>query len=138
MPMKNQSNEIPCLTEEQKEKLIEAAEQTALRFCAPVYLVGSALTKTDPNDIDIYVAVDEQTYLRLFTNYGKKAESESDHVFNMKAMQVQQAKIYKKQKEYYYSKVKSWDFDIKFQVREPFLKVDAPRIRLDAIYEGVW
>jgi len=130
--------EIPCLTGKQTQALIEAAEQVALRFCSPVFLVGSAVEKIHPNDIDIYVAVNGQTYLRLFTNYGRKTESESDHVKNMDDMKIQQAKIYKKQKDYFESKVKAWDFDIKFQNLEQFLKHDGKRIRLDYIYSNVW
>lgn len=129
---------LPCLTHQQMRRLIESAEQIALRFCSPVYLVGSAVSKKFPNDIDIYVACNGETYLRLFTNYGRLTESKNDHLKNMKAMQVQQAKIIKKQKEYFCSQIKGWDFDIKFQVIDSFMQHQGKRIRLDEIYKEVW
>jgi hypothetical protein len=130
--------DIPCLTKPQQKKLIEAAEQMALRFCAPVFLVGSAVSKMYPNDIDIYIAVTGESYLKLFTNYGKKTESETDHVANIEDMQRQQAKIYKKQKDYFESRVNGWDFDVKFQNKEAFLKHEGERIRLDMVFVELW
>ena len=132
---------IPCLTDTQIIALIECAEQTALRFCAPVYLVGSAVSKLYPNDIDLYVAVKGDSYIRLFANYNRKTEAKDSHgchTENIKAMQIQQAKIIRKQKEYFESKIKGWDFDIKFQIIETFVQHKGERIRLDRIYEGLW
>lgn len=99
---------IPCLT----GKLVEASEQVALRFCCPVYLIGSSIESLYPNDIDIMIACSGDTYLRLFTNYNRKTESDSDHIGNIKEMKIQQAKIYQKQKLYFESKMKGWDFEI--------------------------
>ena len=128
---------FPCFTEKQTKRLVEAAEQVALRFCAPVYLVGSATFSQYPNDIDIFIAVSSASYLRLFCNYNRATESE-DHLQNMKEMQIQQAKIYKKQKDYFESCVKGWDFDVKFQVFEQFQQGIGTKIRLDTIYKKVW
>jgi hypothetical protein len=130
--------EIPCLSKDQKQSLVEAAHQTALRFCSPIYLVGSALESEYPNDIDLYIAVPGHTYLRLFTNYNRSTESSDDHYINSQRMQIQQARIYQKQKQYFESKVKGWDFDIKFQNHDQFVKHEGKRLRLDFIYEGVW
>lgn len=129
--------EIPCLTKTQIRELVEAAHQTALRFCSPVYLVGSSVKSLYPNDIDLFIAVPGDTYLRLFTNYNRNSESE-DHILNIQRMQIQQARILQKQKKYFESQVKGWDFDIKFQHSEAFLQHSGERIRLDFIYEGVW
>ncbi len=130
--------DIKCLNGQQQRRLIESAEQTALRFCAPVYLVGSAINNLYPNDIDIFIAVKGETYLRLFTNYNKKTESQTDHLQNMKDMQIQQARIYRKQKEYFESQIKGWDFDVKFQVIDSFIQHTGERIRLDTVYSDLW
>jgi hypothetical protein len=131
-------DDVKCLTPQQRVALVEAAEQTALRYCAPVYLVGSATWNMYPNDIDIYIAVQEQTYLRLFTNFGKASESESDHMKNMEDMKLQQARLYKKNKEYFEKRVKSWDFDVKFEHINQFLQHKGDRVRLDTLYMHLW
>lgn len=130
--------ELKCLTKEQQEKLIHCAEQTALRFCSPVYLVGSAVNSEYPNDIDLIIAVSGETYRRLFANYNRRTESQEDHLGNCNAMSVQQAKIYKKQKEYFEKNIKGWDFDVKFQIKEQAIEQKGEKIRLDTIYESVW
>lgn len=130
--------QIPCLTEKQTTELVEAAEQVALRFCCPVYLVGSAIDYEYPNDIDIYIACTGDTYIKLFTNYNKKTESEEDHIDNIRAMKIQQAKIYQKQKIYFEDRIKGWDFDIKFQNIDQFLQHEGNSIRLDYVYKTVW
>lgn len=132
--------DIPCLTDTQKIALIEAAEQTALRYCAPVYLVGSSLSSLYPRDLDIFIAVKGDSYLRLFTNYNKKTEHEGEgcHTKNAVAMQVQQARIYQKNKAYFESKVKGWDFDVKFQNIDQFLQHKGDKLRLDLVYEKLW
>lgn len=129
--------EIPCLSKIQRRELVECAHQTALRYCSPIYLVGSALTSEYPNDIDLFIAVPGATYLRLMTNYNRANESE-DHMLNIQRMSIQQARLYQKQKRYFESKIKGWDFDIKFQNVESFMKHDGLRMRLDFLYEGVW
>ena len=136
--MKIEDLHIPCLSDKQKTKLVEAAEQTALRFCAPVYLVGSSLWNQYPNDLDIYVAVKSDSYLRMFTNYNKYSESEEDHMKNILDMKIQQAKIYKKQKEYFEERIRGWDFDIKFQSKEQFLQHKEDNLRLDFVYSNLW
>lgn len=129
--------QIPCLNKEEIETLIFSAVQVALRFSCPVFLVGSAVDSAFPNDIDIYCAIKGDAYLRLFTNYGRKSQSD-DHMENCRMMKIQMAKIYKKQKEYFESKIKGWDFDVKFQIIDQFMKHEGKRIRLDSVYEGVW
>ena len=129
---------IPCLTGTQTKVLIEAAEQMALRFCSPVYLVGSAIGNVYPNDIDIYIAVSGESYIRLFSNYNRKTESESNHLQNIKDMQIQQAKIYQKQKVYFEERIKGWDFDIKFQNIDQFVQHKGKTIRLDFIFKEMW
>lgn len=130
--------EIMCLTDEQIEKLVFASEQTALRFNCPVYLVGSALSTMYPNDIDIYIACSSNTYMRLFTNFGRKSESLEDHVANMNDMKIQQAKMYKKQKDYFESHIKGWDFDVKFENIDSFMQRKGKKLRLDEIYNKLW
>ena len=129
---------IPCFTDAQKIALVEGAEQTALRYCCPVYLVGSSLVSEYPNDIDIFIAVSEDTYLRLFTNYNKLSQSEEDHMQNILDMKIQVAKIYQKQKVYFESRIKGWDFDIKFQNIEQFKQHSDNSLRLDSVYSKVW
>lgn len=130
--------DIRCLTKKQIEGLMFAAQQTALRFCCPVYLVGSAVDSMYPNDIDIYIVVESDTYMRLFTNFNRLSESETDHMKNSRDMLIQQAKMYRKQKKYFEGRVNSWDFDVKFESKESFFKREGKRIRLDTIYEGLW
>lgn len=134
----NENVHIPSFTGKQTRELIEASEQVALRFCAPVYLVGSATHSVFPNDVDIFIAVSSESYLRLFTNYNRKTESEQDHLKNIDAMKIQQAKIYKKQKDYFESRIKGWDFDVKFQNIEQFKQHKDKKVRLDYIYKEVW
>ncbi len=130
--------EIPCLSKSQRRDLVEASHQVALRFCSPVYLVGSALDSEYPNDLDIYVAVPGETYLRLFTNYNRASQSKEDHILNIQRMSIQQARLYQKQKQYFESKVKGWDFDVKFQIVDQFVKHEGKKLRLDFIFDGVW
>ena len=129
---------LRCLSGHQKKLFVEACEQIALRFCSPVYLVGSAIDSLYPNDIDLYVVTNEQTYLRMFTNYNKMTESEEDHLANVKAMQVQQAKIYKKQKDYLMERIKGWDFDVKFQYKKHFIQHLDEQVRMDMVYKELW
>lgn len=129
---------LPAFTSQQKDTLVECAEQLALRFCAPVFLVGSAIDNYYPNDIDIYIAVNETTYLRLFTNYNRLSESKDDHVKNIEAMKLQQAKIYRKQKEYFMERILGWDFDVKFQNYQAFSQHKGQKIRLDLAYLRIW
>jgi hypothetical protein len=84
------------------------------------------------------IACTGDAYLRMFTNYNRKTESDEDHLGNIDAMKIQQAKIYKKQKDYFESRVKGWDFDVKFQNIEQFLQHSGNNIRLDTIYKTVW
>lgn len=129
---------LPAFKGTQKKILVEASEQVALRFCSPVYLVGSSIWNLYPNDIDIYIAVNEQTYLRLFTNYNRATESEENHLQNMRDMRVQQAKIYKKQKEYFMNRIKGWDFDVKFQDVRQFKQHKENKVRLDTVFKELW
>ncbi len=138
MSKKPHELEIPCLSNRQKVDIVEASEQTALRFCAPVFMVGSALDSEYPNDIDIFIGLEGDAYIRLFCNYNRLSESDNDHFKNMKEMKIQQAKIYKKQKQYFESRVKGWDFDIKFQNIEQFMQHKDKKLRLDYVYSEVW
>lgn len=59
-------------------RLCEASQQVANKFGFPVYLVGSALYKEIPRDIDISVIIPIEEYIKMFgelpqhqDNYGK-------------------------------------------------------------------
>jgi hypothetical protein len=61
----NLSKLIPCLDKHTEQQLIRAANETALRFMAPIYLCGSAVDSKDPLDIDIFMVVTERQFKRL-------------------------------------------------------------------------
>lgn len=47
------------------------ANQTAARFCAPVYLVGSALVETHPRDVDLVIILPLEDFV---ARYGDPTE----------------------------------------------------------------
>lgn len=97
------------------------ANNCAIRFKSPVYLVGSFVD--DPEnaiDIDIILVLTNDRFKRLF-----KAA--------WPCWNERRWKFRKKQKEYFEIHVPDWDFDFKVQTLSQFRKHKGKRIKLDNV-----
>jgi len=98
-----------------------AADQTAIRFLSPVYLVGSFISnKKHALDIDIVLVLTEDRFHRLFNRDGRIL---NDRVFNFR----------KKQKLYFEKIIKYYDIDFKVQRIWEFEEIKKKKLKLDSI-----
>lgn len=96
-----------------------AANELAIRFLCPVYLVGSFLTNPkEALDIDVIFVMNEKRMKRLF----------GDIHFNDK-----QLKWRRKQKIYLEDHLRTYDFDVKVQLPKQFDYYSEPSMRLDSV-----
>lgn len=95
------------------------AENIAIRFNCPLYLVGSFISiGIDAMDIDIIMPMSEDRMMRLFKS----------NVFNDRWF-----KFILKQKEYMEEHLRDWDIDFKVQSKQKFDKIKEQRIKLTKI-----
>ena len=72
--MKLKKSKVECLDNFAWHDLVARATNTALRFCAPVYLVGSSLTHKEPDDMKYK----PEKYVPL-TDEGKLVKTRKEH-----------------------------------------------------------
>jgi len=107
--------------EKRMKYLIMAANETAIRFLCPVYLVGSYIEKLDnARDIDILMVTTQKRFERFF---GKEYSLERDLYFR------------KKEKIYFETYINDMDIDFKIVTIENFISKDGKKIKLDTIQE---
>lgn len=130
---KKMSSIVPAIDLHAERQLLRAANETALRFMAPVYLCGSAMTSGSPLDLDIFLVVAEKQFRRLIGCSSEELqrkmlfEKPDDQNF------LRLARFYKKQKQYFESFVYSLDIDFKVKTFDQFFSIEVPRRRLDAL-----
>ena len=113
-------------TQEKNEKRMKylkmAADEAAIRFLSPIYLVGSYIEKgIDARDIDLLMVVSEKRWKRLFFNDGDF----NDRVFEFR----------KKEKHFFEQYVTDMDIDFKVVTMDGLMAVDKKKIKLDSIME---
>lgn len=102
--------------------LKKLANNVALRFYCPIYLVGSYLeNKSEALDVDLIMVATEERIVRLF---GSKD-------FNDKWF-----RFLWKQKKYFEDHLTMFDIDFKIQSLEHFNKMVGKRIKLDTYIEA--
>jgi hypothetical protein len=99
------------------EVLKRVVNPLAVRFYAPVYLVGSFIEKgIDALDIDIIMVITSDRWMRIF---------------RQKDWNERQFRFIKKQRDFLEQFLQGRDIDFKVQTYETFGKHNEARIRLD-------
>jgi len=120
---------IACLSPLMNKLMICAACNIAMRFCAPVYVVGSSIIYDNPLDIDIILVVSEKQFKNLI---GTTGEINTAYINNEPSpAYLRWARFTMKQKRYFEERVSEWDIDFKITTRKQFFKVQGRKIRLD-------
>lgn len=101
-----------------------AADETAIRFLSPVYLVGSYIKNPEKaKDIDIYMVTTKARFFRLFGP--DDSGDQMDRIFRFR----------KKQKLYFENYITDKDIDFKITTTEHFFKNKEDKLKLDNIME---
>lgn len=106
---------VPILGDYGSHTLCQLANNTALRFGAPVFLVGSALTSKEPLDIDIVMQVFDNQYDRIIA-----PESETNWAYHSGKIDngwKRWLRFQMKQKEYFESGLRPWNIEIDFKIQ---------------------
>lgn len=97
------------------------ADETAIRFLSPLYLVGSFATwPNEAKDIDILMVTTKDRFIRLF----------GEEEFNDRQFQFR-----KKQKLDFEMHLTSADIDFKVVTMEQFIRHKGKKLKLDKIME---
>jgi hypothetical protein len=124
------SIETPGLDTFERVALQMAAAAMAMRFCCPVFLVGSCMEKREAADIDLIMVVSNKQMIRLF-GATKKQMLDSHKINEFDASYFKWAKFTKKYKHFFEDSGLSMDVDFKIQTPEEFAEQKGPRARLD-------
>lgn len=131
---KLKKSKVPCLDNFAWHDLVCRSTNTAMRFCAPIYLVGSALTHKEPLDLDIIMVVPEKQFTKLMGGSKQKY----DRAWQLQAVNRspewrRYARFIKKQRDYFYSYTHVYDIDFKIQEEVAFKKTKGKKLRLDQL-----
>jgi len=104
--------------------LKQCADEMAIRFLSPMYLVGSYVDKHETaKDIDLLLVVTDTRFKRLFG-----AEEDSNHMQRV-------FEFRKKQKLYFEMYIQNMDIDFKVVTLDGLVAVKKKRIKLDSLME---
>lgn len=119
-----------CLDALYNRMLVAAATQTAKRYCAPIYLVGSSLILEDALDLDIFMVVDNRQYSNLI---GERYSGTNLHNAVFGDNYMREARLITKNKTYFEGFVHTHDIDFKIETFDRFFKIKDRKIRIDAL-----
>lgn len=119
---------IPGLSNFESIVLQLSADGVAMRFCSPVYLIGSSLEHGKPLDIDIVIVVTKMQFFHLVGVFEKEYH-ESLTKNEVTEARLRMARLTKKYRESFEGV--NLDVDLKFQTHEKFFSHNGERLRLD-------
>lgn len=131
--MKNDKQSVIGMGEIEFLCLRMSASNCAQRFCAPIYLVGSAINKTDPMDVDILMIATKDQFRRLIGD-GKKINDGYNKQEPTREY-IRSVRFIQKQKQYFEKHNHGFDVDFKITMWDEFVKNTGPKVRLDCFSE---